>query len=186
MKHADGNQSRAAEWLGINRNTLRRKLRRAQADQVSARRRPPAHARADLRLRQDRRRRARARAARRSASSCSPPAAPRSCWPTPACAVTEVAEHTGFPEMLDGRVKTLHPTIHGGLLARRDLRRAHGGARSSTASRTIDLLVVNLYPFEATVAKRRLHARRRDREHRHRRPGDGALGGEELAATSRC
>ena len=44
-------------------------------------------------------------------------------------AVTEVAEHTGFPEMLDGRVKTLHPTIHGGLLARRDERRAHGGAR---------------------------------------------------------
>ncbi len=66
--------------------------------------------------------------------------------------VTEVAEHTGFPEMLDGRVKTLHPTIHGGLLARRDLP-AHMGALSEHGIATIDLLVVNLYPFEATVAR---------------------------------
>ncbi len=67
-------------------------------------------------------------------------------------AVTEVAEHTGFPEMLDGRVKTLHPTIHGGLLARRDLPE-HMAALSKHGIATIDLLVVNLYPFEATVAK---------------------------------
>lgn len=66
--------------------------------------------------------------------------------------VTEVAEHTGFPEMLDGRVKTLHPTIHGGLLARRDVR-AHMAALKQHEIATIDLLVVNLYPFEATVAK---------------------------------
>ncbi|MCW5665976.1 MAG: bifunctional phosphoribosylaminoimidazolecarboxamide formyltransferase/IMP cyclohydrolase [Piscinibacter sp.] len=66
--------------------------------------------------------------------------------------VTEVAEHTGFPEMLDGRVKTLHPAIHGGLLARRDLP-AHMQALSAHGIATIDLLVVNLYPFEATVAK---------------------------------
>ena len=66
--------------------------------------------------------------------------------------VTEVAEHTGFPEMLDGRVKTLHPTIHGGLLARRDLP-AHMAALAEHGIATIDLLVVNLYPFEATVAK---------------------------------
>ncbi|HZT56657.1 MAG TPA: bifunctional phosphoribosylaminoimidazolecarboxamide formyltransferase/IMP cyclohydrolase, partial [Burkholderiaceae bacterium] len=66
--------------------------------------------------------------------------------------VTEVAEHTGFPEMLDGRVKTLHPTIHGGLLARRD-RPAHMAAIAQHGIATIDLLVVNLYPFEATVAK---------------------------------
>ncbi|WP_128000554.1 bifunctional phosphoribosylaminoimidazolecarboxamide formyltransferase/IMP cyclohydrolase [Piscinibacter defluvii] len=66
--------------------------------------------------------------------------------------VTEVAEHTGFPEMLDGRVKTLHPAIHGGLLARRDLP-AHIQALSAHGIATIDLLVVNLYPFEATVAK---------------------------------
>ena len=66
--------------------------------------------------------------------------------------VTEVADHTGFPEMLDGRVKTLHPKIHGGLLARRDLP-AHVAAIKEHGIDTIDLLVVNLYPFEATVAK---------------------------------
>jgi phosphoribosylaminoimidazolecarboxamide formyltransferase/IMP cyclohydrolase len=67
-------------------------------------------------------------------------------------AVTEVATHTGFPEMLDGRVKTLHPTIHGGLLARRD-DVGHMAALEEHGIATIDLLVVNLYPFEATVAK---------------------------------
>ncbi|HJV63103.1 MAG TPA: bifunctional phosphoribosylaminoimidazolecarboxamide formyltransferase/IMP cyclohydrolase [Albitalea sp.] len=66
--------------------------------------------------------------------------------------VTEVADHTGFPEMLDGRVKTLHPKIHGGLLARRDLPE-HMTALQRHGIATIDLLVVNLYPFEATVAK---------------------------------
>ena len=66
--------------------------------------------------------------------------------------VTEVADHTGFPEMLDGRVKTLHPTIHGGLLARRDVP-GHMAALQAHGIATIDLLVVNLYPFEATVAK---------------------------------
>ncbi len=67
-------------------------------------------------------------------------------------AVTEVADHTGFPEMLDGRVKTLHPTVHGGLLARRDLPE-HMAALATHGIDTIDVLVVNLYPFEATVAK---------------------------------
>ncbi|MDA0226254.1 MAG: bifunctional phosphoribosylaminoimidazolecarboxamide formyltransferase/IMP cyclohydrolase, partial [Proteobacteria bacterium] len=65
--------------------------------------------------------------------------------------VTEVSAHTGFPEMLDGRVKTLHPRIHGGLLARRDLP-AHMDALREAAIEPIDLLVVNLYPFQATVA----------------------------------
>ncbi len=67
-------------------------------------------------------------------------------------AVTEVAEMTGFPEMLDGRVKTLHPRVHGGLLARRDMP-AHMAALKEHGINTIDFLVVNLYPFEATVAK---------------------------------
>lgn len=66
--------------------------------------------------------------------------------------VTEVSAHTGFPEMLDGRVKTLHPAIHGGLLARRDLP-DHMAALEAHAISTIDLLVVNLYPFEATVSR---------------------------------
>ena len=66
--------------------------------------------------------------------------------------VTEVADMTGFPEMLDGRVKTLHPRVHGGLLARRD-HPAHMAALAEHGIDTIDLLVVNLYPFEDTVAR---------------------------------
>ncbi len=66
-------------------------------------------------------------------------------------AVTEVSAHTGFPEMLDGRVKTLHPKIHGGILARRDSRE-HMAAIRAVDIEPIDLVVVNLYPFQATVA----------------------------------
>ena len=65
--------------------------------------------------------------------------------------VTEVSAHTGFPEMLDGRVKTLHPKIHGGILARRDLRE-HMAAIDKAGIPPIDLIVVNLYPFQASVA----------------------------------
>ncbi len=66
--------------------------------------------------------------------------------------VVEIGEYTGFPEMLDGRVKTLHPKVHGGILARRDVP-AHTAALEKHAIPTIDLVVVNLYPFRATVAK---------------------------------
>jgi phosphoribosylaminoimidazolecarboxamide formyltransferase/IMP cyclohydrolase len=66
-------------------------------------------------------------------------------------AVTEVSAHTGFPEIMDGRVKTLHPTIHGGILARRDSEE-HLSAASAHGIGLIDLVVVNLYPFEATLA----------------------------------
>lgn len=65
--------------------------------------------------------------------------------------VMDVAELTGFPEMMDGRVKTLHPMVHGGLLALRD-DPAHQAAMDQHRIGAIDLLVVNLYPFEATVA----------------------------------
>ncbi len=65
--------------------------------------------------------------------------------------VTEVSDHTGFPEIMDGRVKTLHPKIHGGLLARRD-DDSHRAAMAEQGIDPIDLLVVNLYPFEDTVA----------------------------------
>src|SRR6266571_7043077 len=64
--------------------------------------------------------------------------------------VTDVSEVTGFPEIMDGRVKTLHPKIHGALLAQRD---KHAGAMAAHGIEGIDLLVSNLYPFEATVAK---------------------------------
>src|SRR5437762_4765627 len=65
--------------------------------------------------------------------------------------VTQVSDYTGFPEMLDGRVKTLHPRIHAGLLARRD-DPSHVAALQAAGIGNIDLLVVNLYPFQATVA----------------------------------
>ncbi|MFV0409729.1 MAG: bifunctional phosphoribosylaminoimidazolecarboxamide formyltransferase/IMP cyclohydrolase [Paracoccus sp. (in: a-proteobacteria)] len=67
-------------------------------------------------------------------------------------AVKDVAEVTGFPEMMDGRVKTLHPVVHGGLLALRD-DAAHQASAAEHGIGMIDLLVVNLYPFEETVAK---------------------------------
>jgi phosphoribosylaminoimidazolecarboxamide formyltransferase/IMP cyclohydrolase len=67
-------------------------------------------------------------------------------------AVTEVADYTGFPEMLDGRVKTLHPKVHGGILARRDFPE-HIAALEKHGIPTIDMVVVNLYPFQQTVAK---------------------------------
>src|SRR5271157_1988547 len=66
--------------------------------------------------------------------------------------VTDVSEVTGFPEMMDGRVKTLHPAVHGGLLAIRN-NPAHVEAMTAHHIRPIDVLVVNLYPFEETVAR---------------------------------
>jgi len=66
-------------------------------------------------------------------------------------AVIEVSDYTGFPEMLDGRVKTLHPKVHGGILGRRDLPE-HVAAMQAASIPNIDMVVVNLYPFEATVA----------------------------------
>ena len=67
-------------------------------------------------------------------------------------AVTEIGDYTGFPEMLDGRVKTLHPKVHGGILARRDLPE-HLATLEKHHIPKIDLVCVNLYPFAATVAK---------------------------------
>ena len=66
--------------------------------------------------------------------------------------ITDVSSVTGFPEMLDGRVKTLHPIIHAGILARRDIKKHMDTLKKHDIS-TIDLLVVNLYPFEQTIKK---------------------------------
>ncbi len=66
--------------------------------------------------------------------------------------VTEIADYTGFPEMLDGRVKTLHPKVHAGILARRDVP-GHMSALKGAAIPPLDLVVVNLYPFGPTVAR---------------------------------
>ena len=65
--------------------------------------------------------------------------------------VTDVSEVTGFPEIMDGRVKTLHPAVHGGLLAIRD-DTEHAAAMKEHSIEAIDLVIVNLYPFEETVA----------------------------------
>ncbi len=70
--------------------------------------------------------------------------------------VTEVSQHTGFPEIMEGRVKTLHPKIHGGLLCRRD-KPDHLAQAKTNHIDLIDLVVVNLYPFEETVAKPNVH-----------------------------
>jgi phosphoribosylaminoimidazolecarboxamide formyltransferase / IMP cyclohydrolase len=67
--------------------------------------------------------------------------------------VTEVGEYTGFPEMMEGRVKTLHPKVHGGILARRD-RDDHVKSMKEHGIAPIDMVVVNLYPFAQTVARR--------------------------------
>src|SRR5215467_15407423 len=66
--------------------------------------------------------------------------------------VVEVGNYTGFPEMLEGRVKTLHPKVHGGILARRDSPE-HVAALATHGIGPIDLVAVTLYPFERTVAK---------------------------------
>ena len=91
--------------------------------------------------------------------------------------VKDVSELTGFPEMMDGRVKTLHPVVHGGLLGVRDAP-DHAKAMAEHGIGGIDLLYVNLYPFEATVAGGGDFDDLR-REHRHRRAGDDPLGGQE-------
>ena len=98
--------------------------------------------------------------------------------------VKDVSDYTGFPEMMDGRVKTLHPKVHGGILALRDAQ-GHRDAMKQHGIDGIDLVVVNLYPFEKTVAKgapfKRVH-----REHRHRWPGHDPLGCQESCPRCRC
>ncbi|HDO25260.1 MAG TPA: bifunctional phosphoribosylaminoimidazolecarboxamide formyltransferase/IMP cyclohydrolase, partial [Nitrospirae bacterium] len=66
--------------------------------------------------------------------------------------VKDVSEHTGFPEMMDGRLKTLHPKVHGGLLWRRDNSKDREEVEKHNIE-SIDMVVVNLYPFEQTVSK---------------------------------
>ena len=132
---------------------------------------------ADLRLRQGR---AWSNSPARSpsaASNCCRPAARRRRSRGAGLAVVDVAQITGFPEMMDGRVKTLHPRVHGGLLAIRS-EPAHQAAMIANDIAPIDLLIVNLYPFEATL-KRGASFDETDREYRHRRPGDDPRRGQE-------
>ena len=91
--------------------------------------------------------------------------------------VTPIDEVTHFPEMMDGRVKTLHPMVHGGLLAKRD-NPQHMAEAAEHGIQMIDMVVVNLYAFRRRF--RHLH-----REHRHRRPVDAAQRCEELRERGR-
>ena len=97
--------------------------------------------------------------------------------------VRDVADVTGYPEMMDGRVKTLHPAVHGGLLALRD-NDAHVAAMDEHNIGAIDLLVVNLYPVRRNSCQRR---RLQDvhRKHRHWRPCDDPRGGKEPSVCER-
>ena len=96
-----------------------------------------------------------------------------------ACRSSNVSDVTGFPEMMDGRVKTLHPAVHGGILARRN-RPDDLAALDGQGIRPIDLVVVNLYPFAKAAANPRHPVRRAGRGDRHRRPEHGPRGGQEF------
>ena len=144
--------------------------------------RPPRPA---LRLRQDRPGRVRPRPGRAGASRSSPPAAPRKALREAGLPGEGRLRATGFPEMMDGRVKTLHPKVHGGLLGRARRCPSHAAAMAEHGIAPIDLVGVNLYPFEATVADGR-RLRRLHREHRHRRPGDDPLARPRTTPMSRC
>ena len=138
---------------------------------------PPDPPRPRQRLRQDRPGRARARRCTPPASRSSPPARPPPRIAAAGVPVTRVEELTGFPECLDGRVKTLHPRVHAGILADTRLPE-HLAQLDELGIAPFELVVVNLYPFTATVASG-AGARRVRRADRHRRPVDGARGGEE-------
>ena len=94
--------------------------------------------------------------------------------------VRSITDLTGFPEIMDGRVKTLHPKLYAGLLAVRD-DAEHMRRPSEHEVEFVDLVCVNLYPFERTVAQRGVDRRRGDREHRHRRSDDDPRRCQELA-----
>ena len=97
--------------------------------------------------------------------------------------VTRVEDVTEAPEMLGGRVKTLHPRIHAGILARRDLPE-DVETLAEHEIEPFDLVCVNLYPFASGRRRTRPHGGRGRRDDRRRRPVDAARGGEELRRTS--
>ena len=172
---------------------MRPAAERARVDRV---RRGAGRARAAVGLRQDRDRRVRPRPGRARASRSSRPAAPPGRSREAGIPVRSITDLTGFPEIMDGRVKTLHPKLYAGLLARARQPRAHARPPREHDVEFVDLVCVNLYPFERTAAPRGVGRRRGDREHRHRRPDDDPRRGQELRlrragrrarrATTRC
>ena len=96
---------------------------------------------------------------------------------------TGISAVTGFPEIMDGRVKTLHPAVHGGILARRS-RSDDMATIGGHGITPIDIVVVNLYPFVRTAAKPGVAFRRARRGDRHRRPQHGEVGRQEFPRRS--
>jgi len=92
--------------------------------------------------------------------------------------VTGISDVTGFPECLDGRVKTLHPAVHAGLLARRDLPE-HMDQLKELGIETIDIVAINLYPFKATIMKPDVTLEDAIRKHRYRRTDNAEIFGKE-------
>ena len=173
LDYSSGNQCRAAAILGINRGTLRKKLRQfgLSQPQKPSRTMLVTIRRALLSVSDKTGLVDFARAlAARKVELLSTGGTARALRDA-GLAVIDVSAYTGFPEIMDGRVKTLHPRVHGGLLGRRGVDDA---VMAKHDIPPIDLLVVNLYPFAQTVAQTGLHVRRRHRKHRHRRPGHGA------------
>jgi phosphoribosylaminoimidazolecarboxamide formyltransferase/IMP cyclohydrolase len=179
MEYTRGNQTRASQVLGLNRGTLRKKLQAARRGDTELRQhcRPDGYARSprpDQRLRQDRYRRL-----------CPRPAGARRRAPLHRRHLPSAAEAgfrsrrsrstPAFPEMMDGRVKTLHPRIHGGILGRRGRRRRDARARDRAhrPGRGQPL------PLRADRRQAGLRPGDGHREHRHRRPGAAARGGQE-------
>ncbi len=144
LEYVEGNQSRAADMLGINRGTLRKKLKTYGLDAMRPIRRALLSVSNKDGLIEF------AQALHKRGVAMLSTGGTATLLERSGVPVTQVSSHTGFPEIMDGRVKTLHPKIHGGLLGRRDVddavMRQHG-------IEPIDLLVVNLYPFAATIAK---------------------------------
>ena len=129
-------------------------------------------------LGQDRHRRLRPRVWSSWAWRSSRPAAPRARWPRRGVPVRAIEDFTGFPEMMDGRVKTLHPRLYAGLLARARQRRAPAG-RGRARDRAGGPRVREPVPLRADGRARRRDARGDRREHRHRRPHDDPRGRQE-------
>ena len=100
-------------------------------------------------------------------------------------AVKDISDLTGFPEILDGRVKTLHPKVHGGLLGIRE-NPSHQRQMAEQQISPIDLVVVNLYPFRRDGCKTGNRVRRGNREYRHRWTLDDPLGGEKFPGCGSC
>ena len=171
MGHVQGNQSRAATILGINRGTLRKKAQRVRHQRVALKLLTPVR-RALLSVSDKTGIVEFARELKERGIELLSTGGTAKLLVSHGISVKEVADHTGFPEIMGGRVKTLHPKIHGGLLGRRGLDEASDAhARASNPSICSRSTSTHSPPPSAAAG---LQLRRGGREYRHRRSGHGA------------